>query len=222
MGTIQKGILGGVSGKVGPVVGCRWKSKFYLRAQAARTSNPRTPEQQTQRGKFATAFAFLQGVKPFIRIGYRECAQEKSAFNAAMSYLLKKAVAVGEAGAEIDFRRVLVSIGCLMPALEGEVTVSSGQAQFVWTDNSGLGNAEETDTAMLLVYNLQRKEAVYTTQGALRRDGCATLPLPQNWEQEPLAAYLSFCDAEGEGMSNSLFLPVSTATDYPSASANLF
>ncbi len=60
MGIINQGILGGFSGKVGPIVGCHWKSKYYIRAHAAKVSNPRTKKQQEQRGKFATAFSFLK------------------------------------------------------------------------------------------------------------------------------------------------------------------
>lgn len=64
MGIINQGILGGFSGKVGPIVGFHWKSKYYIRARAAKVSNPRTPKQQEQRGKFATAFSFLKAIKP--------------------------------------------------------------------------------------------------------------------------------------------------------------
>ena len=67
MGIINQGILGGFSGKVGPIVGFHWKSKYYIRARAAKVSNPRTPRQQEQRGKFATASSFLKTMKPFIR-----------------------------------------------------------------------------------------------------------------------------------------------------------
>ena len=92
MGIINHGILGGFSGKVGPIVGFRWKSNYYIRSRAAKVSNPRTPKQQAQRGKFSTVFSFLKTIKPFIRLGYKEFSQEKSAFNSAMSYMLKKAV----------------------------------------------------------------------------------------------------------------------------------
>ena len=49
MGIINQGILGGFSGKVGPIVGFRWKSNYYIRARAAKVSNPRTPKQQERR-----------------------------------------------------------------------------------------------------------------------------------------------------------------------------
>ncbi|MFR9260983.1 MAG: hypothetical protein ACLVL2_08570 [Bacteroides cellulosilyticus] len=40
MGIINEEILGGFSGKVGPIVGFRWKSKLLCRARAAKVSNP--------------------------------------------------------------------------------------------------------------------------------------------------------------------------------------
>ena len=148
MGIINQGILGGFSGKVGPIVGFHWKSKYYIRARAAKVSNPRTPKQQEQRGKFATAFSFLKAIKPFIRIGYKEFTQEKPAFNAAMSYTLKRAVTGNGKETSIDFNRALVSIGTLMPAFEGTATQNEDQMYFNWQDNSGMGNAEDTDIAM--------------------------------------------------------------------------
>lgn len=38
MGIINQGILGGFSGKVGPIVGFRWKSNYYIRARAAKVA----------------------------------------------------------------------------------------------------------------------------------------------------------------------------------------
>ena len=71
MGKMIQGLLGGFSGKVGPVVGCRWKNIYYIRSHAARVSNPNTERQQCQRGKFRTAVNFLKTILPFIQVGYR-------------------------------------------------------------------------------------------------------------------------------------------------------
>lgn len=157
MGIINQGILGGFSGKVGPIVGFRWKSNYYIRARAAKVSNPRTPKQQEQRGKFATAFSFLKTMKPFIRMGYKEFTQDKSAFNAAMSYTLKRAVTGSGRDITIDFNRALVSMGTLMPVFEGTAMQEKDKMSFNWQNNSGMGNAEDTDIAMLLVYNKDSK-----------------------------------------------------------------
>ena len=208
MGIINQGILGGFSGKVGPIVGFHWKSKYYIRARAAKVSNPRTPKQQEQRGKFATAFSFLKAIKPFIRIGYKEFTQEKSAFNAAMSYTLKRAVTGNGKEISIDFNRALVSMGTLMPVFEGTAIQNEGQMYFNWQDNSGIGNAEDTDIAMILVYNKDKETAVYDTEAALRSGCHAVLQLPADWQNDELIAYLSFCSADGNCVANSIRLTV--------------
>ena len=208
MGIINQGILGGFSGKVGPIVGFHWKSKYYIRARAAKVSNPRTPKQQEQRGKFATAFSFLKAIKPFIRIGYKEFTQEKSAFNAAMSYTLKRAVTGNGKETSIDFNRALVSMGTLMPVFEGTATQNENQMYFNWQDNSGMGNAEDRDIAMLLVYNKDKETAVYNTEAALRSSCHAVLQLPADWQNDELIAYLSFCSADGSCVANSIRLTV--------------
>lgn len=209
MGTINQGILGGFSGKVGPIVGFRWKSKYYIRARAAKVSNPRTPKQQEQRGKFATAFNFLKDIKPFIRIGYKEFTKERSAFNSAMSYMLKRAVTGDGKDVKIDFNRVLVSTGSLMPVFEGTATQNRDKMYFDWQDNSGMGNAESADIAMLLVYNKDKETAVYNTEATLRSDRHAELALPNDWERDEVIAYLSFRSADGSCVANSVCLPVS-------------
>ena len=209
MGIINQGILGGFSGKVGPIVGFRWKSNYYIRARAAKVSNPRTPKQQEQRGKFATAFSFLKAIKPFIRIGYKEFTQDKSAFNAAMSYTLKRAVTGSGKEIRIDFDRALVSMGTLMPIFKGTATQNGNKMYFNWQDNSGMGNAEDTDIAMLLVYNKDKETAVYDTKTALRSSQHAELQLPSDWQDDELIAYLSFCSADGNTIANSIRLSVS-------------
>lgn len=211
MGIINQGILGGFSGKVGPIVGFRWKSNYYIRARAAKVSNPRTPRQQEQRGKFATTFNFLKTMKPFIRMGYKEFTQDKSAFNAAMSYTLKRAVTGSGRDITIDFNRALVSMGTLMPVFEGTAMQERDKMSFNWQNNSGTGNAEDTDIAMLLVYNKDKEMAVYDTGAALRSGKHAELPLPDSWQDDELVAYLSFRNADGDSVANSICLPISIA-----------
>ena len=179
MGTIKKGILGGVSGKVGTIVGVHWKSSYYIRAHAAKVSNPRTPKQQEQRGKFATVFGFLKTIKPFIRIGYKEFTEEKSAYNAAMSYMLKKVVINSEKEITID-----------------------------WKDNSGMGNAEDTDITMVLAYNKDKGMAVYDTEAGSRQDEAAELMIPDEWQDDELIAYLSFRSADGSSVANSVRMTI--------------
>ena len=48
------------------------------------------PKQLQQRAKFNKAMEFLTPIKDYIRVGYKTYAVKKSAFNAAVSYVVKK------------------------------------------------------------------------------------------------------------------------------------
>ena len=100
-------------------------------------------------------------------------------------------------------------MGTLMPIFEGTATQNGNKMYFNWQDNSGMGNAEDTDIAMLLVYNKNKETAVYDTKTALRSSQHAELQLPSDWQDDELIAYLSFCSADGNTIANSIRLSVS-------------
>lgn len=53
MGIIKRGILGGVSNKIGNVVGSSWKGIATLRSLPLSVANPNTQEQKTNRNSFS-------------------------------------------------------------------------------------------------------------------------------------------------------------------------
>ena len=206
MGRISQGILGGFSGRVGTVVGSNWKTVHYMRALAVSVNNPRTDKQQHQRTKFSMTVAFLKAINPYIRIGYKDYTHRQTSFNAAMSYIIRNAVKGSGLDLSIDYARVLVSRGSLMPVFNAASTVQNNKVTFTWTDNSGMGDARETDVAMPLVYNKDKGEAVYLTSAGTRASATVDLTLPTNWAGDALAIYLGFSDQNGERVANSVCL----------------
>lgn len=206
MGQIKQGILGGFSGRVGTVVGSSWKNVSYMRALAISVSNPRTLKQQAQRGKFTKSLRFLCAIVPYVRTGYKQLAQGRTAFNAAMSYMLRHAIAGSGTELAVDYDRALVARGTLMPVFNAAVTEETGKLSFGWDDNSGMGDAMGTDVAMPLAYNKVKGVAVYLLSGAARKDGKAELPLPDSWEGDALAVYLAFSAENGTRVTNSVCL----------------
>lgn len=206
MGKMIQGLWGGFSGKVGPVVGCRWKNIYYIRSRAARVSNPNTERQQCQRGKFRTAVNFLKTILPFIQVGYRNYEQGKSAYNAAISYLMHHAFAGNGQEAVLDFEKVRISQGSLTPASGASVGRMGGNMLVSWSNNTAEGDAAADDVAMLLVYNRTRGEAIWQLSAGSRFDGRCSLRLPMGWESDELAVYLAFCSVDGQRISNSVCL----------------
>lgn len=62
MGRLRQGILGGVSGKVGNVVGSSWKGIATVKAMPLSVANPRTAGQIEQRTKMTNVVAFARQI----------------------------------------------------------------------------------------------------------------------------------------------------------------
>ena len=67
MATFEKGILGGFSGKVGNVVGSRWRGKNVMRSLPQRGNYTPTEKQEEQRLKFKTVIGFLTPLVGILR-----------------------------------------------------------------------------------------------------------------------------------------------------------
>ena len=127
MGIIKKGVLGGFSGKVGTVIGARWKSVDYMRSLADRHNDRNSMQQQVQRAKFSMAQAFVHDVVGFARVGYAPYTYSRTAANALMSYVMRYAMAGSGLDWEIDFSKVLVSRGVLTTVRVASGSVSNGK-----------------------------------------------------------------------------------------------
>lgn len=207
MGKISQGILGGLSGKVGNVIGGSWKGIDYLRIKPSSVANPRTEGQVNQRNKFTISLEYLQANKDFIKVGYKAFATKKTEFNAAMSYVLNNGVIGTSPNFSIDYSLALLSRGNLSSPLNGSVDLSiANQVTFDWDDNSADGNANATDKAMVLAYNPSKKESIYILDGAQRSATTQVLSLPASYTGENIELFMAFVSADGKFVSNSVYL----------------
>ncbi len=204
MGVINQGILGGVSGKVGNVVGGNWKGIDYLRIMPASIANPQTPAQMDQRSKFITVINFLQPVKDFIKVGFKNYAVKMTQFNSAMSYNLKNAITGEYPDYAIDYDNALLSRGSLAMSLNGAAaSPSAGVIAFTWDDNSAEGNANATDKSMMVVLNPTKGEATFILDGATRSAGSQNVDIPTNYSGDTVECFLAFISEDGLTVANS-------------------
>jgi hypothetical protein len=207
MGVISQGILGGVSGKVGNVVGASWKGIDYLRIKPSNVANPRTEGQVNQRNKFTVTLEYLQPNLGFIKKGYKSYAVQKTEFNAAMSYVLNNAITGAAPNFTVDYSLALLSRGNLSGALNPATDLATaGQVEFTWDDNSAEGNANATDKAMILVYNPSKKESMYILDGADRTVGSQIITIPSTYAGDTVELFMAFITADGSSVSNSVYL----------------
>ena len=212
MGKIAQGILGGLSGKVGNIVGGSWKGIDYIRIKPSSVANPRTEGQVNQRNKFTITLEYLQATKDFIKIGYKSFAVKKTEFNAAMSYVLNNAVGGIAPNFTIDYSLALLSRGSLSGVLNGTTDLATaGQVSFDWDDNSAEGNANVTDKAMVLVYNPSKKESISILDGADRTVGSQVVTIPNTYAGDTVELFMAFVSDDGTQVSNSVYLGSGTA-----------
>ena len=207
MGSIKQGILGGFSCKVGNVVGSSWKGIAYMRGLAVKAKNANTLVQQMQRAKFALSVKFMSKINPYIRYGYKNYMAKQTAGNVGLSYMMHNNCIVGEfPNYSIDFSVLKVALGQLKKAEAPNMALSSGTATCTWTDNSGNGNAQPTDLAMVLLYNKDKAEAEYDIGNATRANATLSYTYPRNWTGDTFVAYLSFMLDDGKLVAESDYL----------------
>lgn len=204
MGSLKEGVFGGFLGRVGNVVGSKWKDIYYIKSRPAIYNDAKTKSQLKQRGRFSVVMEFMKTITPFIRIGFQSHASGRlTAFNSAMSYNMKNAVQVASQGVELDYPNVLVSRGDLDAATGIQAEVIEGELRVSW--DAGLsGSARTDDIPIMVVHNRAKKESLYTLNAGKRGDETVILPLPSDWLYDEIHGYLAFKTVDGAHVSDSV------------------
>ncbi len=206
MATIKQGALGGFSGKVGPITGSSWKGKAVIKARPLSVNDPNTVLQQQIRAKFKLITQFFSVIYAFIFLGFKKQAVDITEMNAA----IKTNFADGFTGTfptySLNYSKLLVAKGNVDNPYNPSAQVQGTDLSISWTDNSGIGNALETDKVMFLAYNTVKKQAVVVTDAADRSTRQASYSLPTAWVSDSIEVYLAVRRAEGEDTSTSLYL----------------
>ena len=193
MATFEKGILGGFSGKVGNVVGARWRGKNVMRSLPQRGKYTATAKQEEQRLKFKTVIGFLSPIVDILNSYFGSPQGDKSRSNLATSYHLKNAVVTTPTGTVMDYAKVLISKGDLRGIDGGTIVAAARQTlNFGWQDNSGQGKATATDTLMVVVY-APDLNLFYTNTAVATRDATtASVTLPNYMASFEVEVWVSF------------------------------
>jgi hypothetical protein len=180
------------TGKVGNLVGCKWKDTYYIRMRPASVKHPNTTAQLAQRMRFTSTQSFLQPMKEFLRLGFGAYTNDKSAYNAAMSYNMKNAIAGEFPDIAIDPSKVLVSMGKLPNSSWATVLKLHPQhLEFSWDTHINDTTANANDRVIAVLNRTDCKEASYRLDIAARRDGKVSIPANE-FSDSFIACYLLF------------------------------
>lgn len=206
-------LQGPFTGKLGNIVGCRWKDTYYIRTRPERVNHPNTEKQLAQRMRFVNTQEFLLPLKEFLRLGFSAYTANKSAYNAAMSHNMKNALEGVYPDIVVSPSKVLVSKGLLPGKVKAVIrAVGSDTVRFFWNNTESSPVGHENDRVLLVVRARSEKLSDYRVDAARRSDGEAEIRLTQHFRGKEVDCYLIFVSQEvllgtisEEGISNSIY-----------------
>lgn len=207
MGTYSKGILGAFSGKVGPVVGSTWRGKDIMRSLPRKGNRIATAAQMLQRSKFIMATEFLTPLNPIITKYFGSNNGITTRRNKAMSYTLREAITYSDPILQWDFSKVLISRGVLL-GLNAATAVAGATSSITlnWADNSGSGEAEESDKLIVVVYEETTKTSVSFLNAGARDQETASLIVPEFLSGLRVQIWATFASIDDSRYATSLYL----------------
>ena len=204
MGTYRKGILGSFTGKVGTVVGSSWRGIDYMRSLPRRSSKEPTEPQAIQRAKFGLVAGFLAPIRGLLDIGFKTAAVNQTGSNAAAKEMFEFGITGAYPNFTVDYPNVKISKGSLTGAFNASVTPGTDQVTVTWEDNTGSGNAKATDKAIILVYNEEQSQYIYTTDGPERSAATYVYNMPDDFAGDTVEVWLGFISADGKLVADSV------------------
>lgn len=206
MGTFNKGLLGGFSGKVGPVIGSEWRGKNVLRSMPSKSEHEPSEAQLRQRQKFKYMLHFLNPIKHVLSSTFPNYG-DKTPFNRATSYHLKEAIVSTGEGFELIYSKILISMGELCGLQDPLVTLSAPLTLALqWADNSDQGLAYPDDELLVIAYAPTLDRFEIATNTALRANTQCLLHLPELFEGLPIELWATFKNASGTMSATSRYL----------------
>ena len=178
MGKQEEGMFGPFTGKVGHLVGSRWKNQRVVRTKPRKSNKELTPKQLEHHARFALASQFISVMKDIFDFSYTSKRNDMTEGNLAHSHLMKNAVTGVSPNLGLDYTQVLVSKGSLSVAKQPGAIAGIGTVSFTWADNSGTGKSKETDRALLVAFDEEKQEVYYGLGPATRKDQAGSLSVP--------------------------------------------
>lgn len=174
MGVILSGILGGFSGKVGPVIGGNWKGIDYMKKYFI-PSNPQSVSQTAQRTKFKTVSLLASSLLGSLINTFRNpFAIKMSGYNFFIMDFIKNASSAGLATSDC----LVVNGTITKPTiLSSDYTAATGDLHIVWDPNL-VGNQLNTDNVSFLALDKTNNDVLtYSPSSKVFSDGDVNITL---------------------------------------------
>lgn len=199
MAKVYGGFTANFYGKLGNVVGRVRQGRSILSIYQPNVHNPKTAGQQLARGKFSLLTGFLKTISGFLRVSFRDLDGYKTgnSFSSAIGYNFRRDPSVFDGvsseALELVFSNIQVSQGSIDLPYSPSAIADGTELGLTWSDNTGFGNAEATDVAMVVAYNKDKNVSVFSTNLAARNARSATFNMPTGWTGDSVVVWFAMC-----------------------------
>lgn len=211
MGIIAQGILGPVSGRIGPVVGGSWKGIAYLRSYQPQVAQPNTAAQVAQKTRMST---IVQLAQSFLAIVIKPLNDRFAVRMSGYNLFVQRNIEEVDGSGNITWANIVFSQGTLtgFDTLAGTSANGSPDVDFTWVDNSGTGTALATDQVYAACVNTTQGTVAQDGGSAVRSDAALTVTFDDNnVTADEIETFLAYRKANGFAVSNSEYNQVVTA-----------
>jgi len=205
MGHLRNGLFGGFHGRIGNLVGYTLKGKHVIRT-IGKSSKPLTPARKANCEKMKVVNEILKPSIHAIRAGFRlaVAGTDRNEYNEAVSYNKKNAVQGIYPDINLDYTKVLMSMGTLPVAINPGISQNQEKITFTWEISDSPASEYHTDRTMLVIYFPDIKETCCQLVGAKRVEGKDVIVIGLEHVNERMEAYISFAKDNGKAVSNSI------------------
>ena len=208
MSKLKQGIFGGLSGKLGNLIGSSWKGIATLRTKPLSVSNPNTSSQQEQRAHMTSIVSVAKTLlSAIIKPLWDRTAVKMSGYNA----FVKANIGNYHGGTISDFSQFVIAVGKMGTTAIHTLALSTSAhtVVFTWVDDSGTDFRQADDTCYAVVLDSSGNVVGVSTPNRTRANLSITvtcfvpLEMSQNYN-----CYMAFRSANGLRVSNSTYRQV--------------
>ncbi|WP_214228471.1 DUF6266 family protein [Pedobacter sp. B4-66] len=205
MAKIKKGILGPVSGQIGPVIGSSWKGIPYVRGESQKEPKERTQGQLATQQKMKFINNTLVPFHPYINIGFANNAFQKTEISAAFSLNYNTAFLGTYPNLSVDYSKLVLSVGKL-PMIENITIelIDPENVKLTWSQNN-VRPASFDDQLMLILYCEELHKTDGLVGGFKRTDTQCTFKFNPKFAGKTLHAFVSMTSIDRKKIANSVY-----------------
>lgn len=204
MAILHHGILGGFSGKVGNIVGYRYKNQYCIRQMPRKSIKPAGNKQVSQRGKFKLSIALISPLRDHLKQLPEKGKRRISAFNCCLSNVLKEVIKGAYPEYSFNYAALQLSSGSLSVGHCHSVFAAENNLIFNWCPDTPDFYLDRK--LVMLAYNPLRKKWVCETLELRSGDCMGILSLPCSFIGEQVETFMYFINTNGKTVSDSMYL----------------